>query len=124
MIRFCGVILKMSIDDRKLGGYEAYFKEMEVNLSRDYNVKLNDFPPWAAKVFSLHRFKQIRAAFHPEVGASEIGDKCHQLRQAINNFNAASKRTFILGEKISFDEGGVASRHYRSPSGIPSASRP
>ena len=27
MIRFHGMVLKMSIDDRKLGGYEAYFTE-------------------------------------------------------------------------------------------------
>ena len=116
MVRFLGVILKMSIDDRKLGGYVAYFdQDLRVNLGRSYSVKLEDYPPWALKVFSLIRFKQIRSAFHPEVGASSIGDKCHQLRYAIETLNATSKAVFIPGLNLSFDEGGGPSRSWLNP---------
>ena len=116
MYRFHGVVLKMSIDDRNLGGYEAYFDDViQINLSQDYNVKVSDFPPWAKNVFSLHRFKQIRAAYHPEVGSSAIGDKCHQLRFAINQLNYASRATFVPGPNLSFDEGGIASRSRMNP---------
>ena len=93
----------MSIDD-------TYFMEhIQINLGRNYSVPVTNLPSWARKVMSLNRFKQIRAAFHPEVGASSIGDKCHQLRYAINSLNAASLATFIPGKNLSFDEGGVAS---------------
>ena len=48
MIQFHGCILKMSIDDCQLGGYEAYFTaSLAVNMSRQYSVLLNDYPPWA-----------------------------------------------------------------------------
>ena len=70
---------------------------------------------WAALVFSVNRFKQIREAYHPEVGASSVGDKCHKLRFAINSLNAASKATFIPGLNHSFDKGGVASRSCMNP---------
>ena len=47
MIRFHGMILKMSIDDRELGGYMAYFMEqMSVNCLRSYSVKLTDYMVW------------------------------------------------------------------------------
>ena len=60
MIRFNGMVLKMSIDDRKLGGYEAYFKEeIPVSLGEGYTVTLNDYPAWASKIMPLWRFKQI-----------------------------------------------------------------
>ena len=83
MIRFHGVILRMSMEDRNLGGYEAYFtSKIQINCSRDFSVEVDDLPSWACKYFTLRRFKQIRAAYHPEVGASTIGDKCHQLQYA------------------------------------------
>ena len=116
MIRFHGMILKMSIDDRELGGYTAYFtEEMSVNCSRSFSVKLTDYMAWGLKIMSLRRFKQIRASFHSEVGTSKVGDKCHQLRHALNTLNAASMRTFIPGIDLSFDEGGVASRSRFNP---------
>ena len=116
MIRFHGLILKMSVDGRNLGGYQAYFIEKhQVNAGTNYYIELDGFPAWAAKVMTLQRFKQIRAAFHPEVGVSDIGDKCHQLRYAIDKLNLTSSRTFIPGKDLSFDEGGVASRSRRNP---------
>ena len=116
MTQFCGCVLKMSIDDRKLGGYKAYFgSDVQVNLSNTYSVNLSHYPAWAKNYFTLFRFKQIRAALHPEVGASSIGDKCHQLRFGINQLNAAARRTFVPGANLSFDEGGVASRSRMNP---------
>jgi len=116
MIRFHGILLKMSIDNRSLGGYESYFTEIhQVNAGRDYFIPLEGFPAWANKVMTLSRFKQIRAAFHPEVGMSDIGDKCHQLRFAIDKMNLAARRTFLPGPDLSFDEGGVASRSRKNP---------
>ena len=116
MVNFKGVILKMSVDDRNLGGYKSYFEQpMSVILGQDYSVDLTNYPAWAAKVFKLYRFKQIRGALHPEVGTSSIGDKCHQLRYALNCLNHASKSTFIAGRDMSFDEGGVASRSRMCP---------
>ena len=101
----------MSIDDRKLDGYESYFTgDISVNLGRVYSAVLTDFPAWARRIMSLQRFKLIRAAFHPEVGASNIGDKCHQLRYALHTLDATSRATFVPGSSLSFDKGGVLSR--------------
>lgn len=50
MVRFLGVILKMSIDNRGLGRYVAYFtKRKSVNLGRRHYVELNDYPAWAVQ---------------------------------------------------------------------------
>ena len=54
MVRFHGVLLKMSVDNRELGGYKSYFTErLSVNLSRTYSVELTNYPAWALKVMSL-----------------------------------------------------------------------
>ena len=114
MVRFHGIMLKMSIDDRQLGGYRAYFEEdLNIMFALDYGVV--DFPVWAKKVIPLEHFKKIRAAYHPEVGTSEIREKCHQLHYGINLLNQALKATFVPGPNISFDEGGVASRSRMNP---------
>ncbi|KAL3800369.1 hypothetical protein HJC23_003665 [Cyclotella cryptica] len=63
----------------------------------------------------LKRFLQIRAALHPEVGASDIGDKYHLLRAAIQSLNEHAKKSFILGREISFDEGGIARKSWYNP---------
>ena len=48
MIRFLGCILKMSVDDRQLGGYCSYFTEsISIKMSRDYSVLLHHYPAWA-----------------------------------------------------------------------------
>ncbi len=125
MIRWHGVILKMSIDNRKIGGYESYFSPPEkICLSSTHIHTVNDFPAWAAEVFTIRRFKQIRAAYHPEVGFSTIGDKCHQLRHTINALNEAAKRTFIPGQQMSFDEGGIPSRSRMNPVRMYNQSKP
>jgi hypothetical protein len=78
-------------------------------------VELTDYPAWAVILMSLYRFKQIRAAFHPDIGYSKHGDKCHQLRHLLNTLNEASYKTFIPGIYMSFDEGGVALRSRFNP---------
>jgi hypothetical protein len=53
------------------------------------------------------RFKQIRSAFHPEDKqmASLGGDKCYQLRRAINNMNAFAKFQQELHSVLLYQEG-------------------
>ena len=51
MARFHGLCLKMTIDDRNFGGYEAYFiEDPQVDLARGYNVTVEDSPAWANQV--------------------------------------------------------------------------
>ena len=50
-----------------------------------------------------------------EDGISEISDKCHQLRAAIQFLNEHAKKSFILGRELSFDEGGIASKSRYNP---------
>ena len=99
-----------------MGGYKSYFKTKPVIfLSEDYSMPLTSFPAWAAKVFTLVKFRQIRASFHPEVRRSQIGNKVHQLRYSLNCLNVASKKVFVPGLDLSFDEGVVASRSKFNP---------
>ncbi len=116
MYHFLGIILKMSIDNRQVGGYHAYFSPpMELFSTPGDSTKIHGFSSWAADVMSEYRFRQIRAAFHPENGVSVVGDKCHQLRSSIKSLNEYAKRTFILGRECSFDEGGIASKSRYNP---------
>ena len=71
--------------------------------------------PWARDVMTKHRFKQICAAFRPEVNSTNIGDKCHQLRHVINKFNQSARKTFVPGYALSFDKGGHACRSRYCP---------
>lgn len=53
-IVFHGVLLKMSVDGRELGGYKSYFTDpLSVNLSRAYSAELMNYPAWALKVMTL-----------------------------------------------------------------------
>ena len=54
MICFHGVLFKMSVDNRELGGHKLYFTDrISVNLSRTYSVEMIGLPAWALKVMSL-----------------------------------------------------------------------
>ncbi len=70
------------------------------------------------------RFLQIRAAIHPEDGVSDIGDKCHQLRAAIQFLNDHAKKSFILGRELSFNKGGIVSKSHYNPVWQYNASKP
>ena len=117
MVRFFGILLRISMEPRKMGGYESYFQDPpQIHLGVGYNVRLTGFEPWARNVMPLVRFKQIRSAFHPEAGKSELtGDKCHQLRYFIRAFNERARHVFHLGPKASFDEGGIPMRSRYCP---------
>lgn len=75
-------------------------------------MKITGYKCWASSVMPSYQFQQLQAAFHPEYGQSEIGDKCHYLRHALQCLNAAARRSFALCSQASFDEGGVAN-HFR-----------
>ncbi len=93
MIRFFGILLKISLEPRKMGGHVSYFTENPaVRIGDGYTVELRGYNSWAKEVMSLIRFKQIRSAFHPEAGESACQDKCHQLRFFIRMFNDMAKR--------------------------------
>ena len=104
-------MLKISVQDLKLGGYNAYWDdEYFINVSANFKVKVTGHVAWAKKIMTKKRFKQIRSAFRPELGRTEVGDKCHQLRFIINKFNEAIKKSLVPGFVLSFDEGGHATR--------------
>jgi hypothetical protein len=71
-----------------------------------------------------YRFRQIRAALHPEIKKSSVQDKCHQLRASILSLNEHAKRTFILGKECSFDQGGIANKSCYNPVRQYNASKP
>ena len=100
-----------------MGRYLSYFQDNPVvHMGGNYNVRLRGFDPWAKEIMALIRFKQIRSAFHPEAGLSDLtGDKCHQLRYFIRTFNESAKKTFNLGPNASFDEGGIPMRSRYCP---------
>ena len=65
MVRFHGVMLNLSIDNKKsLRVQDLSGDRMKVNLDHDYIVNIYDYPVWAAKVFTLNRFKQICTDHH------------------------------------------------------------
>ena len=116
MIQFFGIMLKISIQDLRLGGYAAYWNtECYIYAGRNYTVEMLGIKPWARDIMTKYRFKQIRAAFRPENDITDVGDKCHQLRFTINKFNQSARRTFIPGYALSFDEGGHACRSRYCP---------
>ena len=54
MVRFCRILLRISMEPRKMGGYASYFQENPiVNLSSGYSVQLRGFDPWAKDVMPL-----------------------------------------------------------------------
>ncbi len=75
-----------------------------------YLFKIKDYPSWTQWYVSYSRFIQIHAAFHPESGTNQEGDKCHQLKNEIKHLNKIAMCTFVPVKKISFDEGGKASK--------------
>jgi hypothetical protein len=126
MFHTLGMILKMSLVNIRLGGLKAYFNPLKkLYISCDDMIELSSIETnWTDERLTLKRFLQIRAALHPEIGVSDIGDKCHQLRAAIQSLNQAAKKSFILGRQISFDEGGIASKSRYNPVRQYNASKP
>ena len=61
---------------------------------------------------TLARFRQIRSAFHPEAGESDVGDKCHQLRYLIRSVDDASSKTLDLLPTSAFDEVDISTPNH------------
>jgi Transposase IS4 len=107
MYHFLGITLRISLSPVDWGGYEAYFSP---NNRQVFGVEIQGSDGFAHHYMTLTRYKQIRSAFHPEDRAAGLGgDKCYQLRHAINTLNAAAKNVKYIGENSTFDEGGIAS---------------
>ena len=116
MIRFFGIMLQISLEPGKLGGYESYFVESKsINLGHRYKLELRGYHSWAKEVMPLVRFKQIRSALRPEADVTDKYDKCAQLRFFIRRFNAKGREVFNLGAEASFDEGGIPMRSRYCP---------
>lgn len=79
------------------------------------SIPIKGFTGWASDVMKEYGFKQIRSALHLASGLSNVGNKCHQLRAAIESLNKHAKCAFILGRHCSFDEGGIASKSRYNP---------
>jgi hypothetical protein len=116
MYHALGIILKMSVDNRQIGGWGSYFNApTEMKYTPSQSISIDGFSSWASDIMSFYRFRQIRAALHPETGSSLVNDKCHQLRASIQSLNEHARRAFILGRECSFDEGGIASKSRYNP---------
>ena len=108
MVQFYGVMLHMSIEPHRLGGYECCFKPTShVRVGHGYNLNLFGYVWWAERIMTLSRFRHIISVFHPEAGEYSVGDKCHKLRYLIIIVNDASGNTFYLGPRSAFDEGHI-----------------
>ena len=69
IILFFGIMLQISIESRKMGGYISYFVEDTlIQLGHGYSVQLRGCGAWGKYVMTLIRFKHKRSAFHPEAG--------------------------------------------------------
>ena len=94
MINFFGIILKISVYDNNLGGYNSYWKDNVYTCAgASYNINLSIHCPWAKDVMTKVRFKQIRCFFYPEIGKTEVGNKCHQIRWNVNKLNATARNS-------------------------------
>ena len=71
MIRFLWIMLRISLEPIKMGGYSTYFvNDTNMQPSSNYSVELCGYHAWTKDVMHMVRFKLIRSAFHPEVGES------------------------------------------------------
>ena len=58
MINFFGIILKISVYDNNLGGYNSYWKDnVYTRAGTSYNIKLSTHYSWAKDVMTKVRFK-------------------------------------------------------------------
>jgi Transposase IS4 len=113
MYHFLGITLRISQSPIDSRGYEAYFSAGNKVI---LGLEIPKSDGFARHYMSLVRYKQIRSAFHPEDRTSgDSGDKCYQLRHAINTINQAAKNAKFIGENVTFDEGGIGSRHRLNP---------
>ena len=118
MMKIFLIMLRISLHPIDFGGYPAYFtrRDEDIILDGEQTIKATGTKGWASDIMDLRRFKIIRKAFRPEDRlARACGDKCYQIRHLLRDFKAAAKTSFTPGRDISFDEGGIGSRHRRNP---------
>ena len=126
MMRFLGILLRISLSPADMGGYPAYFhdEDLQVPISNEHNdvFSIKGTKGFMSAVrpeyrMSLNRFKQIRGAFHPETKCEADGarDKCYMLRRAINQMNVCSNELFCPECNCAFDEGGISCRSRYCP---------
>ena len=115
MINFFGMALKMSINDRRVGGNTEYFYD-EIFTDLALLNKYQGIHIMGEGCYdTLCCVKKIPSAFPPKPHLATTGDKCHQLCYAINKMNDTAKLTFIPGIDLSFDDGGILSRSCLNP---------
>ena len=67
MVHFFGILLRISLEPRKMGGYTSYFQNSHsITLARGYSSTLQGYNAWAKDIMTLVRFKQIQSAFRLE----------------------------------------------------------
>ena len=58
MVCFFGIMLRISMEPRKMGGYVSYFEDNPIiHMGGNYGVRLRGFDPWAKQIMALVRFK-------------------------------------------------------------------
>jgi len=115
MYVFLGITLRISLSPMDSGGYAAYFRKTNKEVFGETLLGTKGF---ARKYMKLWRYKQIRAALHPDdrkAASMDGSDKAFMLRHALNTLNAASLNVMHMSYNLTFDEGGTASRHQRNP---------
>ena len=104
MFHFLGIMLKISLSPVDGGGYTAYFHKgnLEISFNRHQEAyEITNSNGWARDIMLLGRFKQIRMAYHPEdKSAAAGGDKCYQIRNAMNTCNVAAASSFTIGKGL------------------------
>ena len=86
MVCFFGIMLQISIERWKMGGYTSYFDENTTFSAENlYNIAMRGYAPWGTSVMSFVRFRQIKSAYHPELGENKLhsGHKYYLLRYSI-----------------------------------------
>ena len=63
MIRFFGIMLRISLEPRKVGGYSTYFMDNPNIQLSNYSVELRGYNAWAKEVIPLVCLKKIQITF-------------------------------------------------------------
>lgn len=128
MYHFLGIMLKISLSPVDGGGYPIYFNKENSRIAystEESPVVINNSAGFASDIMTLGRFKQIRMAYHPEDKAAAVGgDKCYQIRNALNTCNCAAKDSFTVGCNLTFDEGGIGCRSRFCPVRMYNSAKP
>jgi len=120
MHHFLGILLRISLSPKDSVGYVAHFANDDMVISpgeTSPRLVVTNTKGDCQEFMDLLRFQQIRGVFHPEIReeAAGGGDKCYQLRRALNQFNTSAKAAFKIPRNMAFDEGGIGTRSRYCP---------